>query len=118
MQTIGAVVTDAETRYYISPRKLSPAELLYFTRQEWAIEEMHWQLDVIFNEDRTTLHEEKAQKTLNILRKTVLNVVRAYRDKFKSKSSLVDIMRSCLFDTDVLIEVLHGFDVCYKNIAN
>ena len=118
LQTIGAVETASETRYYISSHKLSPADLLYFTRQEWAIEAMHWQLDVIFGEDRTTLHEEKAQKTLNILRKTVLNVVRTYRDKFKPKSNLVDIMRNCLFDTDVLIEVLHGFDVCYRNITN
>ena len=78
VQTIGAIETEAETRYYISSRKLSPLELLQITRNEWAIEAMHWQLDVIFNEDRTTLHEENAQKTLNILRKTVLNVVRTY----------------------------------------
>ena len=71
IQSLGAIATDSETRYYISSRMLSPTELLQITRNEWAVESMHWQLDVIFNEDRTTLHEENAQKTLNILRKTV-----------------------------------------------
>lgn len=118
LQTIGAIVTESETRYYISSHKLTPKELLYYTRQEWAIESMHWQLDVIFNEDRTTLHEEKAQKTMNILRKTVLNIVRTYRDKFKPKLNLVDIMRNCLFDTDVLLDVMRSFDNCYSFVAN
>jgi len=111
-QTIGAIETSAETRYYISSRKLSPLELLTITRNEWAVESMHWQLDVIFNEDRTTLYEENAQKTLNILRKTVLNVVRTYRDRFEPKLNMVDIMRNCLFDDDFLLLVLARFDQC------
>ena len=82
------------------------------TRNEWAVESMHWQLDVIFNEDRTTLHEENAQKTLNILRKTILNLVRTYRDKFEPKLNMVDIMRNCLFDDDFLLLVLTRFDDC------
>ena len=112
IQSLGAIVTDSETRYYISSRKLSPPELLQITRNEWAVESMHWQLDVIFKEDRTTLHEENAQKTLNILRKTVLNVVRVYRDRFEPKLNMVDIMRNCLFDPDILIDVLAKFNYC------
>jgi len=112
VQTIGAIETPAETRYYISSRKLSPMELLDVTRSEWTVESMHWQLDVIFNEDRTTLHEENTQKTLNILRKTVLNVVRVYRDTFEPKSNMVDIMRKCLFDFEVLIDVLSKSKAC------
>lgn len=112
IQMIGAVETDSETRYYISSRKLSPSELLTVTRNEWAVESMHWQLDVIFNEDRTTLAEKNAQKTLNILRKTVLNVVRTYRDRFEQKRNMVDIMRNCLFDEDFLLVLLARFDLC------
>jgi len=112
IQSLGAIVTESETRYYISSRKLSPLELLVITRNEWAVESMHWQLDVIFNEDRTTLHEENAQKTLNILRKTVLNIVRTYRDRFEPKSNMVSIMRNCLFDDDFLLDFLSKFDAC------
>jgi len=81
-------------------------------RAHWGIESMHWQLDVIFNEDRTTLYEENAQKTLNILRKTVLNIVRIYRDRFEPKSNMVSIMRNCLFDDDFSLDFLLKFDVC------
>jgi len=112
IQSLGAIVTESETRYYISSRKLSPSELLVITRNEWAVESMHWQLDVIFNEDRTTLHEENAQKTLNILRKTVLNIVRTYRDTFEPKHNMVSIMRNCLFDDDFLLDFLLKFDSC------
>jgi len=118
IQSLGSIMTESETRYYISSRKLSPLELLEITRNEWAVESMHWQLDVIFNEDRTTLYEENAQKTLNILRKTVLNVVRTYRDRFEPKLNMVDIMRNCLFDTDVLLDVLTKFDICFRIVTN
>ena len=49
IQSLGAIVTESETRYYISSRKLSPLELLVITRNEWAVESMHWQPDVIFH---------------------------------------------------------------------
>ena len=109
LQSIGAVVSKSETRYYISSRKLSAEELLEITRAEWAVESMHWQLDVLFNEDRTALHEKSAQLTMNILRKSALNVIRGYRDKFKPKLSLADIMRHCLFDSDFLLILLSSF---------
>ena len=79
---------------------------------------MHWQLDVIFNEDRTTLHEQNAQKTLNILRKTVLNVVRTYRDTFEPKRNMVEVMRNCLFDDNFLLLLLERFDTCVSFVTN
>ena len=109
LSCFGAIVTPKETRYYISNRVLSAEELLDVTRQEWAVESMHWQLDVIYNEDRTTLHEENAQKTLNILRKTALNITRIYRDKFEPKQSMAGIMRKCLFDPEFLLDLLRRF---------
>ena len=85
----------------------SPAEqLLNVTRSEWNIEAMHWQLDVIFDEDRTALNEKNSQFTLNILRKTVLNIIKSYRNNFEPKLNMVTIMRKCLFDHDILLELL------------
>jgi len=109
IQTIGAIMTKTETRYYISSRTLTPSELLTITRQEWAVESMHWQLDVIFGEDATTLHERNAQIVLNILRKTVLNLLRVFRDKHQPKLNMTDIMRKCLHDTHMLLVVLENF---------
>ena len=79
------------------------------TRQEWAVESMHWQLDVIFGEDVTTLHERNTQIALNILRKTVLNVIKLYRNKYELKLNMTDIMRKCLHDFDFLLDVLRTF---------
>jgi predicted transposase YbfD/YdcC len=112
VNTIGAIITESQTRYYISSRVLSAEQLLTITRNEWGVESMHWQLDVIFDEDRTTLHEKNTQITLNILRKTVLNVVRTYRDMFEPKLNMVDILRKCSHDTDILLDVLAKFNDC------
>ena len=112
IQSIGAIVTKNEIRYYISSRKLTAKELLEITRSQWGVEAMHWQLDVIFGEDITTLHEANTQITLNILRKAVLNVLKTYRDKHEPKLSMTDITRKCSHDTDVLIDVLGKFANC------
>jgi len=106
LRSIGAIETSSEIRYYISSRLLSAQQLLDLTRQEWSVEAMHWQLDVIYNEDRSTLHEENAQKTLNILRKTALNITRIYRDNYEPKMNMSGIMRKCLFDPDFLLDML------------
>jgi len=109
IRTIGFIKTNSETRYYVSSKTLSADDLLIVTRQEWAVEAMHWQLDVIFGEDITTLHDRNTHLVLNILRKAVLNVLRLYRDKHKPKQSMVNITRKCLHDTDVLLDVLIRF---------
>jgi len=44
---------SSERHYYISSTPLSPAELLAHARMEWAVESMHWLLDVHFSEDKT-----------------------------------------------------------------
>ena len=117
LQAIGMVKTNEETRYYISSRKLTAMELLEIVRNEWAIESMHWQLDVLFNEDRTTLSEENAQKTLNILRKTALNVIKTYRNRYEPKASIADIMRKCCHDEDFLMQLLSLFDNCVQFVT-
>jgi predicted transposase YbfD/YdcC len=103
---IGMVKTNEETRYYISSRRLSAEELLYFSRNEWAVESMHWQLDVIFGEDRCCARDDNVQKTLNILRKTVLNLVRLYKLQTGSKLPMSRIMKNCSFDPVLLLDTL------------
>ena len=88
---------SVDTRYYISSRKLSAEELLKYSRNEWGVESMHWLLDVVYDEDRTLLIERDAQRTLNTLRKTALNLIRMYKNEYCPKSSLVRIMRDNLF---------------------
>ncbi|MGR5415032.1 ISAs1 family transposase, partial [Vibrio astriarenae] len=71
LSTIGVVVSirqeadkPAETmqiKYYISSAKLSAKALLESTRSHWSIEnQMHWRLDVGFNEDACRIRREQA----------------------------------------------------------
>ena len=62
IRIITSITTNAETRYYISSKTLSANELLTITRREWAVESMHWQLDVIFGEGITTRSKHLAQE--------------------------------------------------------
>jgi predicted transposase YbfD/YdcC len=104
--------TTVETRYYISSRPLSAADLLKYSRNEWSVESMHWLLDVVFNEDRTLVVEKDAQRTLNTLRKTALNLIRIFRDKCSPKSSLVGIMRDNLFAPNHIPAFMHRVASC------
>jgi len=103
---IGMVKTNEETRYYISSRKITAEELLYYSRNEWSVEAMHWQLDVIFGEDKCLVRDDNVQKTLNILRKTVLNIVRLYKTQTGSKLPMSRIMKNCSFDPGLLVDTL------------
>jgi predicted transposase YbfD/YdcC len=109
LKSIGAVINGGETRFYISSRNLSAEQLLTGSRLEWSVESMHYQLDVVFDEDRTTLHNENSQKTMNILRKTALNIVRTYRDRFAPKLNMTVVMRKASFDPDFLVRLLQLF---------
>lgn len=98
-----------ETRYFISNKPLSPEALLAHSRNEWGVESMHWLLDVHFNEDRTLLMSANAQRALNILRKTAINLVKSYKSITASKKSLIGIMRDNLFDVDNIPSFFRAF---------
>ena len=59
---------------FISSLDNPSAELIYtYTRQHWSIEnQLHWQLDVTFGEDRSAIRRENAIVNLHIIRKWAL----------------------------------------------
>ena len=101
--------TSSEWHYYISSKPLTAEELLVHARMEWSVESMHWLLDVHFSEDKTRVWDMNLQKNLNIMRKTVLNLVKTYKTNKCPKSSLVGILRRNLFDYQVLSDFLAFF---------
>jgi predicted transposase YbfD/YdcC len=104
--------TSSEWHYYISSKPLTAKELLTHARMEWGVESMHWLLDVHFSEDKTRVWDMNLQKNLNIMRKTVLNLVKVYKAKKCPKSSLVGVFRRNLFDFNVLSNFLAFFKDC------
>jgi len=101
--------TSSEWHYYISSKPLTAEELLTHARMEWGIEAMHWILDVHFSEDKTRVWDMNLQKNLNIMRKTVLNLVKVYKTSECPKSSLVGVLRRNLFDLRMLSAFLAFF---------
>jgi predicted transposase YbfD/YdcC len=114
---IGAIHTQFEKdgyksgnwHYYISSATLSAEDLLNHARLEWAIESMHWLLDVHFDEDKTRICDMGVQKSLNILRKIVLNLAKQFKSRLGLRTSIAGILRRNLFDPNYFIAFLSCF---------
>ncbi len=65
-----------ETRYYISSLSLTAQELDDIARAHWGIEnQLHWRLDVVFNEDKERISEDRAAQNMDTLREWALNIL-------------------------------------------
>jgi len=66
----------SETRYYISSLPPDIALFQASVRGHWAVESMHWHLDVTFREDHNQTLERTAAQNLNIIRKWALSILK------------------------------------------
>ena len=114
---IAAIHTEFETKkgrssewhYYISSCPLTPKQLLHHARMEWAVETMHWLLDVHFEEDWCRIEDRNIQQSLNMFRKFALNLIKLYKSETLSKKALSKIMFDCLLDSSNIIRILHHY---------
>ncbi len=114
LSCIGAIHSEVETgnrksdtwHYYISSKELNPDELLRHARMEWAVETMHWLLDVHFQEDFFRVLDKNVQQNMNILRKLALNLVKAHKQHSASKKPLSHIMLNALIDPAYLLTIM------------
>jgi predicted transposase YbfD/YdcC len=66
-------------RYFLLSKYLPAKRLLQVTRSHWSIEnQLHWVLDVIFDEDGNRARKDNAPENLAILRGLAVNVLRAH----------------------------------------
>lgn len=66
-------------RYFLLSKPWSPARILAITRSHWGIEnQLHWVLDVAFDEDRARNRKDSGPENLAILRKLALNMLRSH----------------------------------------
>jgi predicted transposase YbfD/YdcC len=101
---------SSEWHYYISSAPLTPEELLYHARLEWAVESMHWLLDVHYAEDKTRVWNMNVQKILNTVRKIALNMIRIFKDaNYPSRVPLTSVLKENLFDLDMFAAFLDFF---------
>ena len=77
------------TRYFLLSKYIPARKLLGIVRSHWAIEnQLHWILDVVFQEDRSRVRKENAPENLAILRKLALNIIRANPDKLSMRQKI------------------------------
>jgi len=81
-----------DTRYYISSMSFDAALLNEIARAHWSIEnQLHWSLDVVFNEDKACIRNDNAAENLNILRKWAMAILGKAKDK--PEQSIKSLMR-------------------------
>ena len=98
---------ETQTRYYISDEDFPSAKYYgSLARGHWAIENgLHWHLDVTFKEDECRARKLNAAQNLSLLRKLVLQVVKATDDRLSVRKRLV---RASL-DSEYLFTLLNNY---------
>ncbi len=95
--------TQTFVHYFALSRRFKPAELLRIKREHWGIENrLHWQLDVVLDEDMSRTRKDNGPENLAIRRRLALNIARAD----KSKGSLAGKLRKCAWNDDALVGML------------
>ena len=89
-------------RYYISSKTMTAEQVAKAAREHWAIESMHWVLDVSMQEDACQIYKDHAAENLACLRHMSLNMLRAE----PTKLSIVGKQRRCWMKTEHLEKVL------------
>jgi len=67
--------------YVVLSKRLSPQRMLEVTRTHWSVEnQLHWRLDVVFNEDDARTRKNYGPGNLAVLRRVALDILRAHPD--------------------------------------
>ena len=92
-------------RYYLCSTKLSPETFATVVRSHWGIEnQLHWTLDVIFDEDQCRLRTGHGPENMAIVRHMALNMLQAP----KSKTSLKVRRKKAGWNSTYLGDIMRG----------
>jgi len=73
---------ETRTRYFLLSRSLRADKLLEIVRTHWTIEnQLHWVLDVVFDEDGARNRKDNGPQNIALIRKVALNLLRSHPDK-------------------------------------
>lgn len=97
-----------EYRFYLSDRSASPAYFNEKIREHWSVEnQLHWQLDVSFDEDRCRTCTKNGAENRNTLRKLALQLLKQVDDKHSIKVR----RKKAGWDDDYLIQIMRQYCV-------
>lgn len=99
----GKQPSSFQTRFYISSTDQDAAFFGKATRHHWSIENhLHWQLDMVFNEDRQRVKKDNAPENMATVRKIALQLLL----KHKGKNSLKKTRKKVAWNQDFLLHIL------------
>ncbi|GIW82870.1 MAG: putative transposase YncI [Gemmatales bacterium] len=94
-----------EVRYFIGSKKACAGFYARAMRHHWRIENnLHWQMDVTFAEDKDRTKERTAAQNISLLRRVALTLLKHHPDK----QSIACKRLQAAWNTDFLEEVLLG----------
>jgi predicted transposase YbfD/YdcC len=97
--------TSLEARYFIGSRKARARYYGQALRNHWGIENnLHWQLDVSFDEDGNQTVNRRGAENLALIRKLALTLLKQH----PGKGSIRNKRQQAGWDPDFLEEVLRG----------
>jgi predicted transposase YbfD/YdcC len=104
-RTIGEK-TSVERRYYLSSLAADAGAIGEKIRGHWGIEnELHWVLDMAFNEDRSRIRRGKAPDNFALLRKIALNLLKHEKT---CRRGLEGKRKRAAWDDQYLLKVLEA----------
>lgn len=79
--------TTNENRYYLSSLSGNAQQILQAVKQHWSIENnLHWRLDVTYNEDKSRTKFKNCPENLAIARKIALAILDTYKTRLGGKN--------------------------------
>lgn len=114
LKAIGMAVSDTkrgdkdcyDVRYYILSKYVSARHFADAVRGHWSIEnQLHWQLDVTFQEDQCRIRKGHADQNFSILRRTALSLL---KNESSQKVGVKNKRLIAGWDEDYLEKVLIG----------
>ena len=83
------------------------------TRQHWHIESnLHWNLDVVYAEDKSRVKKENAPSNFNVLRKTSLCLLQRAKKLVKKYISKIDLQVRYMANPRNIVKILKGEPLC------
>ena len=105
-RVVGGKPSELEQRFYICSQDISAEEMAMAVRAHWGIENrLHWMLDVNFGEDGCQARKDNAPQNLSLLKKIVLNLIRADTTD-NVKTSLRQKRKRAAWDDNIRMRML------------
>lgn len=88
-QLDGGPADPPAVRYFLLSKHLSPRQLLLAVRSHWSIEnQLHWMLDVNFNEDACRARKDNAPENIAILHRLAINIIRSHPEPISMRQKI------------------------------